>query len=486
MVARAILDEMRYGAAARRERPVSSHVPYSRHVDDQTLRTKDGLLLTVLKLDGFCFETADMAEINLKLEGRNDILRMLGTSRYAVYGHLVRREIEPELDGEFSSPFAAELNRRYLARLAERRMFVNDTYLTIVRRPLQGGAGSADSMVARLFGGRTAEGARAREIDEARELRDAITAVRETLQDYGARVLGIREAEGTLFSEPLEFLVQLLNGAKPVTMRLPRMPIDGAIAMRRINVGRNAIELVGAAHPADTRYGAMLSVREYPAYTGPMLMDGLLKVPQEFVVTQSFAIVDRPATQSQIELVSRQVDMADQAGSIVSEHLDDARNDLLGSKAIYGTHHLTVMCLGGTTAEVDRCVTAVGAALTDQSIIWVREDLNCEPAFWAQLPGNLGYVARSALISSKNFAGFVSLHNFPSGRRDGNHWGPAVSLLETTSQTAYHFNFHERDLGNFTVVGPSGSGKTVALSFLMAQAQRVRPEPRCVFFSTLR
>ena len=64
-----------------------------------------------------------------------------------------------------------------------------------------------------------------------------------------------------------------------------------------------------------------------------------------------------------------------------------------------------------------------------------------------------------------------------------NHWGPAVSLLETTSQTAYHFNFHERDLGNFTVVvGPSGSGKTVALSFLMAQAQRVRPEPKCVFF----
>jgi hypothetical protein len=33
--------------------------------------------------------------------------------------------------------------------------------------------------------------------------------------------------------------------------------------------------------------------------------------------------------------------------------------------------------------EVDRCITAVGAALTDQSIIWVREDLNAEPAFSA-------------------------------------------------------------------------------------------------------
>ena len=44
--------------------------------------------------------------------------------------------------------------------------------------------------------------------------------------------------------------------------------------------------------------------------------------------------------------------------------------------------------------------TAVGAALTDRSVIWVREDLNCEPAFWAQLPGNFAYIARKAVISS--------------------------------------------------------------------------------------
>src|SRR6516165_4025656 len=160
MVARAILDEMRYGAASRRERPVSSHLPYTRHVDDQTLRTKEGYLVTVLKLDGFCFETADMAHINNKLEGRNDILRTLGNSRYAVYGHLIRREVKPELEGEFSSGFARELNRRYMELLSERRMFVNDTYFTIIRRPLQGRAGSAHSVFGKLFDVRTSDGDR--------------------------------------------------------------------------------------------------------------------------------------------------------------------------------------------------------------------------------------------------------------------------------------------------------------------------------------
>jgi type IV secretion system protein VirB4 len=61
------------------------------------------------------------------------------------------------------------------------------------------------------------------------------------------------------------------------------------------------------------------------------------------------------------------------------------------------------------------------------------------------------------------------------GRATGNHWGEAVTVLETTSATPYFFNFHEGDLGNFTIIGPSGSGKTVVLNFLAAQAQKFAP-----------
>ncbi|TIW86567.1 MAG: type VI secretion protein, partial [Mesorhizobium sp.] len=73
-------------------------------------------------------------------------------------------------------------------------------------------------------------------------------------------------------------------------------------------------------------------------------------------------------------------------------------------------------------------------------------------------------------------------HNFPSGQREGLHWKRPIALLETTSQTAYYFNFHVHDVGHFTVFGPTGSGKTVVLSFLMAQAMRISPRPRCVYF----
>ena len=59
----------------------------------------------------------------------------------------MRREVRPELAGEFESPFARELDRRYMEALGQRRMFVNELYLTVVRRRLQGSVGAAESLL---------------------------------------------------------------------------------------------------------------------------------------------------------------------------------------------------------------------------------------------------------------------------------------------------------------------------------------------------
>lgn len=476
----ALRNELTFGAVSRRELPVASHLPFSRHVDDWIIRTHKGLLMTCLKLEGFSFQTADWSDINVRMLGRNDIVRALGNSRFAIYSHIIRREVEPKIESTFDNALCREIDERYDAALAKRRMFVNDIYLTIVRRPLQGHAGTFEAIVQSVMGKKTKAGDSYEEQEAISELKDVATAIISALGAYRPRQLGVVEREGAWFSEPLEFLVQLGNGAAPRPMHLPRMPLNEALATKRIFFGRNAFEIRGGSSQ-DTRFGAVISLREYPALTGPGFLDNLLTIPHEIVVTQSFAIIDRPVAQSHIDRVARQVDMSDEAESIVAEHLNDARDELLASEAIYGQHHFTVVPLGATLKEVDAAVTAAGAALTDRSVIWIREDLDMEPAFWAQWPGNFSYIARNSIISSKNLAGFVSLHNYPSGSPRGNHWGPAISVFQTASQTAYFYNFHVEDLGNFTVVGPSGSGKTVWLSFIAAQAQRVTPRPKLIF-----
>src|SRR6185437_10670371 len=154
--------------------------------------------------------------------------------------------------------------------------------------------------------------------------------------------------------------------------------------------------------------------------------------------------------------------------------------DLAAGRAAFGEHHLTVAVRSEDPDELDHAVAEVQASLADLGVVAVREDLGLEPAFWAQFPGNNQFITRRALISSQNFAGFASGHNFPVGQAEGSLWGRAVTVLETTAAGPYFFNFHQGDLGNFTIIGPSGSGKTVVLNFLLAQARRF--DPRIVFF----
>src|SRR5690606_20887849 len=155
--------------------------------------------------------------------------------------------------------------------------------------------------------------------------------------------------------------------------------------------------------------------------------------------------------------------------------------DALGTGSTgFGDHHLTVLVRERDLGRLDDAAAQVAATLADTGAISVREDTNLEPAFWGQFPGNEQYLVRRAMISTANMASFGSLHGFALGQAEGNHWGDAVTLLETTSATPFFFNFHNGDLGNFSVIGPSGSGKTVVMNFLAAQAQKF--SPRTVLF----
>ena len=482
-MARPALKTMKHGAAIPRERHVAEHIPFTRHVTPHVLATEGGQLACFVRLDGYCFQTADQEDINVRFLNRNSLFRALGSSRYLLYSYIVRRRIDVGLPSAFPDPFSAEVDRRYGEALTRRQTFANELTLCLMRRRMQGSVGVVDKALGRLNGWLRGPDHREESASEARkELLDLATNMVEEMEPYGARLLGLREevdADGgtRVFSEPCEFLTTLLNGAQASRMRLPRMGLAGYLATRRISFGRKTVH-IEAPTPESTRFGAMLGIKEYPSQTLPGLLNGLLQVPCEMIVAQSYAPVDRPIALSRMDTLKRQIALSSERNSIAEESVDVARDQLISGDAGFGRHHLSVLALADTFEGVDRSVAEVGARLTDLDITWVREDLNAEPAFWAQLPGNYDYIARDGLISSRNFAGFTSLHNFASGRRDGNQWGPAVSVLQTTSQTPYFFSFHERDLGNFTMVGPSGSGKTVALSFLMAQARRTDPAPR--------
>jgi len=462
---------------ATKEMTAGKRLPYARHLDDVTLETRDGLLTQVIHLAGLPFETADSEELNYRKAVRDVMLRGLASSRFALYHHVVRRQVDAQTQGAFPDAFSADLDAAWSARLAARKLYVNDLFLTIVRRPLQGHGGLIDGFLRALKGTGRAEAAATLATDR-RELDSARDSLISALAPYGARVLGVYDGPAGRCSEPLEFLSCLYNGEmRPVLV--PQGDAGEYLPYRRASFGLETLELSRAGALA-RGFGSMVSIKDYPAQTTPGMLDDLLRLPCEMVITQSFGFVDRQPTLERMNLALRRMKAADDDGISLRADLTRAKDDVVSGRAAFGEHHLSVLVRGESLDGLDRSTAEVMSAFTEMGAIAVREDINLEPAFWAQFPGNFKDIARKALISTANFAGFASGHNFPIGRADGNHWGPAVTLLETTSAGPYHFNFHKGDLGNFTVIGPSGSGKTVVLNFLLAQARKY--SPRIVFF----
>ncbi len=476
-----VREELGFGSVAHNERPMATHIPYLRHVSDTIVNLESGALLSVIKLDGLFFQTEDQAELNMRSVVQNTMIRALGSSRFSLWSTVIRRQVDAELEGAFDDSFCNLLNRRYMEQLRKKRMFTNELYLTIVRSGMRGALGMGETAKRLLdrTGGRQVNDHRSRE--SVAELEDLVSNITNELQKYGARALGIAHRNGEPYSEPSEFFNTVMTCGVPRRLRLPRMGLRNYVGTSRLHFGKRTMQ-AQAATDEENRFGAMLSVKEYPPFTGPGMLDGLLQVNHEFILTQSFTIADKPIAMERISRLQRQIAASDEAGSSVETDIDHALNSLMNQEAVFGFHHLTLLCLSRDLDGVSKAVSELGACLTDMNINWLREDVNLEAAFWAQLPGNHSYIARNAMLSSANFAGLSSMHNFATGQIDRTHWGLPITILETTSQTPYWFNFHRRDIGHFLVTGPTGSGKTVALTFLLAQAFRITPAPKAVFF----
>ncbi|MFN3228895.1 MAG: VirB4 family type IV secretion/conjugal transfer ATPase [Asticcacaulis sp.] len=455
-----------------REQKIGERLPYDHLVNGHTLRLRDGGLMQVIYLEGFSFETADTLDLNTLHSLRDNAFRAIGDSRLIVHHHILRRRVSVTPEGTFDDPVTTLIDERWRERLASRALFVNDLFLTLVRRPAKGKAGLAEA-ISRLFGAQSGDESLETALRDLDAARDALMAA---LTRYGPRRLGTYSLNGGTGSEPLEFLSALLHGEmRPIQQPSPLAAEDlgHALPQQRLSFGLRAYELQGAG--AEKQFGTLISVKDYPPQVGPGVLDALLHLPFELTVSQSFQYVDRQIGLERVNLALRRLRAADDDSQTLRAGLMAAKDELTAGLMSLGEHHLSVNIRADDLDRLDQAAAQALSALADTGAVAVREDINAEPAFWAQFPGNEAFIARRALISVSALASLTSLHGFALGQASGNHWGEAVTVLETTAATPYFFNFHAADLGNFTLIGPTGSGKTVVLNFLAAQAQKIRP-----------
>ncbi len=471
-----------------REANVSNHINIIGHYDNTTLIDKDGRLIKVFKVEGIDYVTKHQIDLDVFKRRRNNLLKSFN-SNYALYSWVIRTQTASYPTGVFKEQFAIDVNAKYKERIDKLKLFHNSIYLALITKAPEGKINRLSYWVSSLThkANKQAKDAYLNKIYQ--ELTHITKKMLSALSEYQITELGIKNTHvisesikitkvnitndrgnnDNVISEPLSFIDYLINNdhfAVPLQLQdasynLPRKRLF-------FNSRSGTIELRSAN--GQKKYAAILSIKNYLNHTYAGILDKIQKLPHQFIITQSFRFFDTLTSKTTVK--NQQMDFSQAKDESYSQtaQLNESLDDAASGEAGFGIHHLTVLCLSHNQDELNIAIGNIIAEFSKINIVCTREDVACEASYWAQLPGNFAYILRQAHISSKNMAGFMSLHNDSIGKATGNFWGDAVTILETLSGSPYYFNFHYKDVGNCLCFGTMGSGKTTLIGFLLVQS----------------
>ena len=487
----------KYAEVVRNEETTSAFIPYSSHVSKSVVKLTNGDYIQTIRMQGAAHESADAQDINNWHDQLNGFMRNIASHKVAVWSHVVRREYGEFPGGEFAPGFCHDFNEKYRKHMAGDRMLVNELYLTIVYRPRPMKAAKFFD----FFGSKNAKDLQDTQLEELNAINDLTGSALAALDRYEPELLSCYEHKGNMFSEVLEFLAFLVDGE---WRRFPlvRSEIRDVLATSRPFFGKGG--LMSLKGPTNSAFAAIVTISEYPSITCPGILNDLLSMSFEFVLSQSFSFLSKPVAVGRMKRQqSRMINAGDVAVSQVND-IDDAMDDLVSNRFVMGSHSLSLVIRAFDTKALNDHINEAGTALSESGMKWAREDVGMAGAFWSQLPGNFEFRVRVGDITSRNFAGFSSFHNYPIGRIRNNQWGDAVTMFKTTSGAPFYFNFHKgeegtdakkvakldpnhKDLANTIVIGKAGTGKTVLQMMLLAQTQKFSQpkkdkELSCVLF----
>ncbi len=468
----------KFSSAIKQEESTASFIPFSSQVTKNIIKLGNGNYTATIKMQGAAHESADISDINSWHDQLNGFLRNIASPNVAVWTHVIRREYSEYPSGEFPPGFCKDFNEKYRHYMASQSMLINELYLTVVYRPQPVNV----LKIFKIFERKNQKEAQQQQQNEITELENIIGVSLAALDRYEPELLGCYEHKGVIFSEVLEFYAFLVNGEWR-RFPLPRSRINQVLATSRPFFGKTGtLSLMG---PTKTQYASIVTIQEYPDVTIPGILNNLFMLPFEFVLSQSFTFLSKPVAKGRmIRQQNRMVNAGDVATSQIAE-IDEALDDLQSNRFVMGAHSLTLLIRGQAQKALKEYINETGSCLSDVGCKWTKEEIGIAGAFWSQLPGNFGYRVRVGDITSRNFVGFSSFHNFPTGKIRGNQWGNAVTMFKTISGAPFYFSFHKgtkdktekldpnhKDLANTIVIGKSGTGKTVLEMVLLAQAQK--------------
>jgi type IV secretion/conjugal transfer VirB4 family ATPase len=469
-------------------------------VGPQVFLTKTGEVGVVLEVRGIDFECLDRGSIDAVTKRLESALKLFDEN-CRVYQYLFKRNNETIPYKLYANPIvdAAIKNRiAYLATKAD-TLFSLSIYYVVLFQELH----TAEKVGSMLAGfSRNPKAA-------ARALQAHFSGKKKAL------VLGqqVNHAQAALLQKAQSFILQ-------VSDFLPVRILDKQEAFRvlkkTLNFHPDKLDLAKLKYDTfldyylcesqlechrghlrvDDYYVKVLTLKEPPAQSFPLIFNHLLEVRANYYVVTEWKKEDSGKTRRVIQAKRRhfhntkrsfvsQVNLNDAPPQEML--LDDSKESQVrelgeGIKEIelhgnyFGQFSLAVVIYDLDLAKVDRACAEFYKVFSVHDAQLYEEKYNLLNAFLAAVPGNHAHNLRSLYLLNTNYADFSFLFTLHCGEPRNRHLRQEyLAVLETNHHTPYFLNLHYRDVAHTMILGRTGAGKSFLLNFLITHLQKYGP-----------
>jgi type IV secretion system protein VirB4 len=247
----------------------------------------------------------------------------------------------------------------------------------------------------------------------------------------------------------------------------------------------------------DDDYLRVLTLKELPAETRPLILNGLLDIPANFHVVTEWHPVDNAKARK--EIASRRRHHHNSKTSFVSnlqdrqntgsqDHLvDDSKEAAvaeLGNALTamgmegknFGEFTLSVVIYDEDRMKVEHAVAEFQKLFTQHDGLLYEERYNLLNAFFATVPGNKQFNLRKQWALNSNYADLSFLFTIDTGSPWNAHLEREyAAVLESTHGTPYYLNLHAGDVAHTLLLGATGAGKSFTLGSIIQALQKYEP-----------
>ncbi len=475
-------------------------------INDWCFITKNGAIGAVIEIAGIDHECLDQRTLDSTTKRLEAAFKLCGPE-FRVYQYLFKSHFQSDPLPAYSNPVVrkAELERsRYFAQKAEEMFSIHIYYVLLY----QSTPHAAKMTFTRALGSFFSQGFKA----GAANLKSLFSAKKEILlveqEIEQAASLLLRQANSLVsyLSDLVE--IRLLHKQDAFGMLLKIFNIDPERQGQRLKFDvmtdkylvHSPLESHTDHLAIDGYYTRVLTLREEPSESRPLILQQLLRIPATYhIVTEWRAVEISEAvdyiesmrthfhkTKSSLSVSNEGDRLKDETKVEFVDDLNECLKEVQKRGNYFGKFSLTVVVYDRDCGRVEKAVSDFGKAFSNVGASLYSETYNQLSAFFATCPGNSHFNFRQLYITNNNYADWSFLFTLHEGHR----WNTflnreALAIVETVDGTPFYLNLHQRiqdgaggtsdDVGHGFLTGRTGSGKSFAMNFITLSLQKYDP-----------